>query len=53
MEAFVEEGNTASSKLLEKSGFQYEGTMHDCEIKNGAYISLRIFALILTEEIYS
>ena len=53
MEAFVEEGNTASSKLLEKSGFQYEGTMHDCEIKNGAYISLRIYALILTEEIYS
>lgn len=47
VEAFVEEGNTASSKLLEKSGFQYEGTMRDCEIKNGAYISLRIYAILL------
>lgn len=53
LEAFVEEGNKASCKLLEKSGFLYEGTMRDCEIKNGAYISLRIYALILTAEMDS
>ncbi|MBB1283928.1 GNAT family N-acetyltransferase [Flavisolibacter sp. BT320] len=53
MEAFVEEGNTASSKLLEKCGFQYEGTMRDCEIKNSTYISLRIYSMILTEEMDS
>jgi ribosomal-protein-alanine N-acetyltransferase len=47
IEAFVEEGNSASSKLLEKAGFVYEGTMRDCEIKNGRYISLRIYGLIL------
>ena len=47
MEAFVEKGNTPSGKLLEKAGFQYEGTMNDCEIKNGQYISLLIYALIL------
>jgi ribosomal-protein-alanine N-acetyltransferase len=47
MEGFVEEGNTDSSRLLEKGGFQYEGTMRDCEIKNGKYISLMIYALIL------
>lgn len=47
LEAFVEEGNTPSGKLLEKAGFQYEGTMRDCEIKNGNYISLLIYALIL------
>lgn len=47
MEAFVEEGNAASTKLLEKAGFHYEGTMRDCEIKNGKYISLRIYAMIL------
>lgn len=47
LEGFVEEGNTASSKLLEKAGFQYEGKMKDCEIKNGNYISLLIYALIL------
>lgn len=47
LEGFVEEGNTASSKLLEKAGFRYEGKMKDCEIKNGNYISLLIYALIL------
>lgn len=47
LEAFVEQGNTASSKLLEKAGFQYEGTMRDCERKNGNYISLLVYAMIL------
>ncbi|RYF85239.1 MAG: N-acetyltransferase [Chitinophagaceae bacterium] len=47
LEAFVEEGNAASSKLLAKAGFQYEGKMKDCEIKNGKYISLLIYGLIL------
>jgi len=46
LEAFVEEGNIASSKVLEKLGFVYEGTMKDCEIKNGKYISLLIYALL-------
>lgn len=48
MEAFVEEGNSASSHVLEKAGFVYEGKMKDCEMKNGRYISLLIYALILT-----
>ena len=47
LEGFVEEGNTASSRLLEKAGFSYEGTMRDCEFKNGKYISLLIYGLIL------
>lgn len=47
LEAFVEEGNTASNKVLEKAGFQYEGTMRDCEIKDGRFISLLIYARIL------
>ena len=47
LEAFVEEGNVSSRKLLEKAGFQYEGTLRDCEIKNGKYISLLIYALLL------
>jgi ribosomal-protein-alanine N-acetyltransferase len=50
IEAFVEEGNTASRKLLEKTGFRNEGTMRDCEIKDGKYISLHIYAKILAEE---
>jgi ribosomal-protein-alanine N-acetyltransferase len=46
LEAFVEEGNKASSRLLENAGFLYEGTMRDCEIKNGKYISLLIYAVV-------
>lgn len=47
MEAFVEEENTASTKLLEKAGFICEGKMRDCEIKNGRYINLLIYGLLL------
>jgi ribosomal-protein-alanine N-acetyltransferase len=47
LEAFVEEGNPASSRVLEKAGFQREGKMRDCEIKDGRYISLLVYALLL------
>jgi ribosomal-protein-alanine N-acetyltransferase len=47
LEAFVEEGNKASCRVLEKANFKYEGTMKDCEIKNGSFVSLLIYALIL------
>lgn len=50
LEAFVEKGNDASSRVLEKAGFAYEGTMKDCEIKNGMYISLLIYSSILDKE---
>jgi len=44
LEAFVEEGNVASSKVLEKLGFVFEGTMRECEIKNGKFINLQMYA---------
>ena len=47
LEAFVEDGNEASSHVLEKAGFQYEGKMRDCEIKNGKFVSLLIYAMLL------
>lgn len=46
LEAFVEVGNLASSRVLEKLGFVWEGTMRECEIKDGKFISLLIYALI-------
>ena len=46
IESMVEEGNEDSFKVMERAGFQYEGTMRDCEIKRGKYISLRIYSLI-------
>ena len=49
LEAFVEEGNVASCQVLEKLGFGYEGTMKECEIKNGKYINVAIYALVKTD----
>jgi [ribosomal protein S5]-alanine N-acetyltransferase len=49
IEALVEEGNAASNAVLEKAGFTYEGTQRDCEIKDGRYISLRMYSLLSTD----
>lgn len=44
IEAVVETENINSKKVLQKLGFDYEGTMKECEIKNGKYISLEIYS---------
>lgn len=49
IEAVVEAGNRNSSKVLERAGFVYEGTLRDCEIKHGKYISLLMFSLLSTD----
>ena len=46
LEAYVETENKNSCKLLKKLGFQHEGRMVDCEIKNDNYISTDLFALL-------
>lgn len=46
IEGFVETGNINCKKAMSKLDFQLEGTMKDCELKNGAYISLDIYALL-------
>jgi [ribosomal protein S5]-alanine N-acetyltransferase len=49
IEALVEEGNHTSNKVLERAGFHFEGCMRDTEIKNGAFISLRMYSLLQTD----
>jgi ribosomal-protein-alanine N-acetyltransferase len=44
IEADGETGNAASRSLLSRTGFRLEGTWVDCEIKDGAFISLDLFA---------
>lgn len=46
IEGFVESENTNCKKAMAKLDFQHEGTMKDCEIKNGKFISLDIYAKI-------
>lgn len=52
IEAIVEEGNAASNRLLEDAGFIYEGTLRDYEIKDGLYISLRMYSLLSTDKLH-
>lgn len=46
IKAEVEDDNAGSIATLQKLGFQYEGTQRECEIKNGKFINLQIFALL-------
>lgn len=44
IEGIVETENLLCKKAMEKLRFQHEGTMRECEIKNGKFISLDIYA---------
>lgn len=41
--------NTASCKVLEKAGFQYEGTLRSNAVKNGKIIDMKMYSLLKTE----
>jgi [ribosomal protein S5]-alanine N-acetyltransferase len=44
IEGFVESDNTNCKKAMDKLKFTLEGTMRDCEVKNGKFISLDIYS---------
>lgn len=44
IEALIETNNHNSKRVMTKLHFTHEGTMKECEIKNGAFISLDIYA---------
>ncbi len=44
--AEVEPENQASAKVLRKFGFVHEGTLRECERKDGRFISLDVFAKV-------
>lgn len=44
--AEVEDDNPASIAVLKKLGFTKEGTLKECEIKDGRFINLAVFSLL-------
>lgn len=48
IEGFVETENKNCKNAMAKLDFQHEGTMKDCEIKNGQFISLDIYVKLKT-----
>lgn len=49
IEGFVESDNLNCKNAMKKLDFNHEGTMKDCEIKNGKFISLDIYARLKDE----
>ena len=41
--------NIASCRVLEKAGFQYEGTLRSNAVKNGKAIDMKMYSLLKTE----
>ena len=44
--ASVFDSNTASARVLEKNGFEFEGLLRKHHIKNGQSIDARLYALV-------
>lgn len=38
--------NAASCRVLEKAGFQFEGTLHSNAVKNGIVLDMKMYALV-------
>ena len=49
IEGLVETDNLNCKNAMKKLDFKHEGTMRDCEIKNGKFISLDIYAKLRSE----
>ena len=49
IEGFVDNENTSCRKAVEKLDFKHEGTMRNCEIKDGKLLSVAIYAKLKTD----
>jgi len=49
IEGYVVHENIKCKSALEKINFTYEGTMRECEVKNGKLISVDIYAILQSE----
>ncbi len=49
IEGFVDGQNSKCKAALEKIHFTHEGTMRECEFKNGAWLDVDIYAILKSE----
>jgi ribosomal-protein-alanine N-acetyltransferase len=49
IEAFVDPANVASSKLLNRLGFQYEGFLRDAFFEKGQFVDAQLYSLLRRE----
>ena len=44
--------NTASCRVLEKAGFQYEGTLRSNAVKNGKVVDMKMYSILSSDHSY-
>lgn len=49
IEGFVDAANTNCKRAIEKMNFKHEGTMRECEMKAGKFLSVDIYAKLKTD----
>lgn len=49
IEGYVESENIACKKGLLKLGYQFEGTMRDCEVKDRRFINIDVYSKLATD----
>lgn len=49
IEGFVDNDNLSCKKAIEKLNFKHEGTMRDCEVKDGKFLSVDIYSKLKTD----
>ncbi|SOD19842.1 GNAT family N-acetyltransferase [Pedobacter xixiisoli] len=49
IEGFVDNDNLNCKKAIEKLNFKHEGTMRDCEIKDGNFLSVDIYSKLKSD----
>ncbi len=49
IEGFVDHDNNNCKKAIEKLNFKLEGTMRECEVKNGEYLDVDLYSKLKTD----
>lgn len=49
IEGFVDSENSSCKKAVEKLNFKLEGTMRECEVKDGKFLSVDIYSKLKTD----
>lgn len=48
LQAHVYAGNTASARVLQKSGYELEGVLRKAVVKNGVFMDAELYALLMS-----
>jgi ribosomal-protein-alanine N-acetyltransferase len=53
IEAYIDERNAGSMRVVLKNGFHYEGTLWECEFEYGRFVTLELYSLLRSDLLQS